>query len=50
MDKIFKDIDAKIIDKFEKSISDIVSIYLINSATNQGLIDDNMKEYIIHNI
>lgn len=50
MDKIFENIDKKIIDKFEKSISEMLSIYLINSANKQGLIDDNMKEYIIHNI
>ena len=50
MDKIFDNVDAKIVDKFEKSISEILSIYLISSANKQGLIDDNMKEYIIHNI
>ena len=50
MDKIFENIDKKIIDKFEKSISEMLSIYLISSANKQGLIDDNMKEYIIHNI
>lgn len=50
MDKIFDNIDTKIVDKFEKSIIEILSIYLISSANKQGLIDDNMKEYIIHNI
>ena len=50
MDKIFDNVDAKIVDKCEKSISEILSIYLISSANKQGLIDDNMKEYIIHNI
>ncbi len=50
MDKIFNNIDIKIIDKFEKSVSEILSIYLITSANKQGIIDDNMKEYIIHNI
>lgn len=50
MDKIFDNVDAKIVDKFEKSIIEILSIYLISSANKQGLIDDNMKEYIIHNI
>ena len=50
MDKIFDNIDTMIVDKFEKSIIEILSIYLISSANKQGLIDDNMKEYIIHNI
>ena len=50
MDKIFDNIDTKIVDKFEKSIIEILCIYLISSANKQGLIDDNMKEYIIHNI
>lgn len=50
MDKIFDNLDYKIIDKFEKSVSEILSIYLINSANKQGLIDDSMREYIIHNI
>ena len=50
MDKIFDSVDMKMVEKFEKSISEVLSIYLISSANKQGLIDDNMKEYIIHNI
>ena len=50
MDKIFDNVDMKMIEKFERSISEILSIYLISSANEQGLIDDKMKEYIIHNI
>ena len=50
MDKIFDSVDMKMVEKFEKSISEVLSIYLINSANKQGLIDDKMKEYIIHNI
>ena len=50
MDKIFENIDKKIIDKFEKSISEMLSIYLISSANKQGLIDDKMKEHIIYNL
>ncbi len=50
MDKIFDSVDMKMVEKFEKSISEVLSIYLISSANKQGLIDDKMKEYIIHNI
>lgn len=50
MDKIFDKVDTKVIEKFEKSISEVLSIYLINSANKQGLLDDRVKDYIIHNI
>ena len=50
MDKIFDKVDTRVIEKFEKSISEVLSIYLINSANKQGLLDDRMKDYIIHNI
>ena len=38
------------VNTFEKSIKDVLSIYLINSANEQGLIDDKMKDYIIRSI
>ncbi len=50
MEKIFDKIDNKIIEKFEKSILERLSIYLINSAREQGIIDDKMKDYIINSI
>lgn len=50
MDKIFNNVDIKIREKFEKSIMESLSIYLINSATEQGLLDEKMKDYIIHSI
>lgn len=50
MDKIFGEIDAKTFEKFEKSIKEVLSIYLIDSANKQGIIDDKMKEYIIRNM
>ncbi len=50
MEKIFDEIDTKTFEKFEKSIKDVLSIYLINSANEQGLIDDKMKDYIIRSI
>lgn len=50
MEKIFDEIDTKTFEKFEKSIKEVLSIYLINSANEQGLIDDKMKDYIIRNI
>lgn len=48
MDKIFDKVDKKIIEKFEKSISERLSIYLINSAKEQGLLDEKMRDYIIN--
>ena len=50
MDKILDKVDNKYIEKFEKSISETLSIYLINSAKEQGLLDDKMCEYIIKSI
>jgi hypothetical protein len=50
MDKIFGKIDIKIAEKFEKDISEILSIYLISSANEQGFIDDKMKDYIIRSL
>lgn len=50
MEKIFDEIDTNTLEKFEKSIKDVLSIYLINSANEQGLIDDKMKDYIIRSI
>ncbi len=50
MENILDKVDNKIIDKFEKSITELLSIYLINSANKQGLIDDKMKEHIIYNL
>ena len=50
MEKIFDEIDTKTLEKFEKSIKEVLSIYLINSANEQGLIDDKMKDYIIRSI
>lgn len=50
MDKVFYDIDSKKINDFKKSIIDVLNIYLIESATNQGLIDKRIKEQLIRNI
>lgn len=50
MENILGKIDSKTIDKFENSIKELLSIYLINSANKQGLIDDKMKEHIIYNL
>ncbi len=50
MYKIFEKTDKKVIEKFEKSIKEILSIYLLNSANGQGIIDEKMKEYIIRNL
>lgn len=50
VENILDKVDNKIIDKFEKSIKELLSIYLINSANKQGLIDDKMKEHIIYNL
>ncbi len=50
MEEIFYKIDTKTIEKFEKSIKKTLSIYLINSANEKGLIDKKMTEYILHSI
>ena len=50
MDKVFYDIDSKKINDFRKSIIDVLNIYLIESANNQGLIDKRIKEELIRNI
>lgn len=50
LDKIFDKIDIKMIEKFESSVKEELSKYLINSANKQGLIDNQMKDYIIKNI
>ena len=44
---MFKDVDVKIIEKFEKDVTEMLSEYLINSATEQGLLDKKMRDYII---
>ena len=49
LDKIFDKIETKTIEKFEYSINEELSKYLINSANKQGLIDDQMKDYILRN-
>lgn len=50
MEKIFEKPDVNVVKKFEDSVKEILSIYLIDSANQQGLIDDNVKSYLIHNI
>lgn len=50
MERIFDKIDNRIIEKFEKSVCETLSIYLINSAKEQGLLDDRIKDYIISSI
>lgn len=50
MEKIFDKIDNKTIERFEKSVCETLSMYLLNSAKEQGLLDDRVKDYIISNI
>ena len=50
MDRIFKETDKEVVNKFEKSISEILSIYLIDSAKGHNLIDDRMRDYLINNL
>ena len=50
MDKVFYDMDSKKINDFRKSIIEVLNIYLIESATNQGLLDKRIKEELIRNI
>ena len=50
MDKIIEKIDDKNCLNFEKSIKEILSIYLVNSAKEQGLIDSKTGDYIIRYI
>lgn len=50
MDNIFDKVDTRISEKFEKSISETLSIYLINSANKQGLLNDKLRDRIIHSI
>ena len=50
MNEVINEFDTKDVLKFEKSIKEILSIYLINSAYEQGLIEKKIKDYIIHKI
>ncbi len=50
METILSQVDKKIFDKFEKNIIEVLSICLINSASDQGLIDSKMRDYIISKI
>ena len=48
MEEIFDKIDFKTIEMFEKSIKKKLSIYLINSANEKGILDKKMTEHILH--
>ena len=50
LNEVINEFDTKDVLKFEKSIKEILSIYLINSAYEQGLIEKKIKDYIIHKI
>lgn len=50
MDKVFQNINSNDIDKFKKSIIETLSLYLIESATNQGFIDTRTRDNIIRSI
>lgn len=47
MEKILSHVNAELYNKFEKAVKECLSIYLLNSATEQGLIDERMKDYIL---
>ncbi|MBR2787097.1 MAG: hypothetical protein IKD76_06385 [Clostridia bacterium] len=50
MENILNKIDINTIKKFEDSIYETLTFFLIKSATNQGILSEEESSYLLHNI
>ncbi|HJJ04895.1 MAG TPA: hypothetical protein OIM45_03370 [Clostridiaceae bacterium] len=50
MEKILNNFDIDTIKKFENSIYETLTFYLIKSAANQGILNQEESSFLVHNI